>query len=82
MIALHKVCHPTFCDSTANEDYGLVNRSLVFTPGGNLIKCVNVSIINDSVHEDDEVFVVSLQILDGALRSVHVSVKIIDDDRK
>ncbi len=53
-------------------------------PGGSLVECVNISIINDSIVEDDEMFSLNLETNDPdvVLSPASAQVTILSDDGK
>ena len=44
----------------AGEDYIFIEAIAIFTPGSPLRQCVNITIINDPIEEEDESFTVAL----------------------
>src|SRR6185436_11798178 len=51
--------------ATAPSDYTTVSGILVFPPGGDAARTINVPIVGDSIAEPDETFVVNLAIVDS-----------------
>ena len=69
--------------SLGDSDYTDVNKTLVFTPGGDPIHCFDLSIIDDSVYERSEMFSLSINPLESAhiqLTNSTVLVEILDNE--
>ena len=70
---------------TANADYQSISTTLTFNMADSMVQemCVNVSLVDDSIFEDDESFVVSLHVEHSAV-SIHIqetTVTIEDNDQ-
>ena len=63
-------------------DYSLIPENIIFGPGMTGPQCQSISIIDDSILENDEVFVVSLSTMDQnvILNPSNTTVTILDDD--
>ena len=63
-------------------DYSLISENIIFSPGLTGPQCQSISITDDSILENDEMFVVALSTADQdvILNPSTTSVTIIDDD--
>ena len=63
-------------------DYSLIPESIIFSPGMTEPQCQSISITDDSILENDEVFVVALSSMDEdvILNPSNTSITILDDD--
>ena len=63
-------------------DYSLITENIIFSPGMTGPQCQSISITNDSILENDEVFVVALSTMDQdvILNPSNTTVTILDDD--
>ena len=67
---------------TANLDYGQVNMRLSFGQGSGSRQCLNITIIDDSVLEGEESFLLVLRSDSAEVTTRNASVSIQDNDGK
>ena len=54
-------------DAIGGNDYGIVNRTITFTPGGGNVQSIPVTIDDDNIVEDNERFTATLTAGDGVI---------------
>ena len=69
---------------TASEDYVGIAPSLTFTPTGDTVICHNITIVDDSLVEDTQVFLAALETADSSVRLLPdiATISIVDNDGK
>jgi len=70
--------------STEPEDYKAIASALTFTPTGDTVICQNITIVDDSLAEDTQVFLASLDTSDSSVMLLpeNATISIEDNDGK